>query len=181
MISPTRLENFSTVLWSAPTLEENVYTPGNFSINSNGWVGNVNNTGDSENGYRTYYYPSADDYTNGKVVITPTANPNDPCAATVSNTMELILTPEPVIDVGGPYNVCEDQDSIQLNGSVINGTILSWSSPEGFSSNDLNAIYTLTDSDKENGEVTLTLTAIGEGNCGNDQKMSPLKLQKESL
>ena len=181
LISPTRLENFSSILWSAPPLEENLYTPGNFSINSNGWVGNVNNTGDSENGYRTYYYPSADDYTNGKVVITLTANPNDPCAATVSNTIELILTPEPVIDVGGPYNVCEDQDSIQLNGSVINGTILSWSSPEGFSSNDLNAIYTLTDSDKENGEVTLTLTAIGEGNCGNRSKDVTIEITKRVI
>ena len=166
LISPTRLENFSTVLWSAPPLEENVYTPGRFSINSDGSALNGNSLGDSNNGYRTYYYPSADDYTNGKVVIKLTANPNDPCAVPVSDTMELILTPEPVIDVGGPYSVCEDQDSIQLNGSVINGTILSWSSSDGIFSTDGNTTYTLTDSDKENGKVTLTLTVDGNGNCG---------------
>ena len=78
---------------------DDVYTPGRFSINSDGSALNGNSLGDSNNGYRTYYYPSADDYTNGKVVIKLTANPNDPCAVPVSDT-ELILTQEPAINVG---------------------------------------------------------------------------------
>ena len=135
---------------------------------------NVNDLGDPTNGYSTIYYPSSEDYSNGQVSITLTAYPEDPCSVSISDTMILTFTEEPTVNVGGPYSVCENGTSIQLDGSVANGNGLSWSSitngvfedTGGSSSGLTNAVYQLGSDDLINGSVTLTLTAGGEGVCG---------------
>ena len=133
---------------------------------------NVNDLGDPTNGYSTIYYPSSEDYSNGQVSITLTAYPEDPCSVSISDTMILTFTEEPTVNVGGPYSVCENGTSIQLDGSVANGNGLSWSSitngvfedTGGSSSGLTNAVYQLGSDDLINGSVTLTLTA--ERVCG---------------
>ena len=147
---------------------------GYFSNNLLNSDSNVNDLGDPTNGYSTIYYPSSEDYSNGQVSITLTAYPEDPCSVSISDTMILTFTEEPTVNVGGPYSVCENGTSIQLDGSVANGNGLSWSSitngvfedTGGSSSGLTNAVYQLGSDDLINGSVTLTLTAGGEGVCG---------------
>ena len=173
-LTPDILANFAPSTASTTGVKWSTGGSGFFSNNVLDAINNVNDLGDPSNGYRTIYYPSSDDYTNGQVTITLTAYPESPCASAVSDTMTLTFTEEPTVNVGGPYTICEDGTTIDLNGSVINGNGLEWSTTTngifqdsaGSSTTVGNTTYELGSEDYTNGFVTLTLTAGGEGVCG---------------
>lgn len=178
-ITPDVLQNFASNIESTTGIKWSSTTSGTFS----------NVFGDPQNGYSTSYFPSSEDYTNGDVIITLTAYPEQPCALPVSETMTLTFTEEPTVNLGGPYSVCEDQQSVQLDGSVINGSGLSWSTTtdgvfqdSGGSSSTLgNAVYEFGPQDYVNGSVTLTLTAGGLGVCGTVAETVVIPLIKEPV
>ena len=173
-LTPDVLANFAPSTASTTGVKWSTGGSGFFSNNVLDALNNVNDLGDPSNGYSTIYYPSSDDYTNGQVIITLTAYPESPCASAITDTMTLTFTEEPIVNVGGPYTICEDGTTIDLNGSVINGNGLEWSTTTngifqdsaGSSTTVGNTTYELGSEDYTNGFVTLTLTAGGEGVCG---------------
>ena len=173
-LTPDVLANFASSAASTTGVKWSTGGSGFFSNNLLDAENNVNDLGDPNNGYATIYYPSSDDYTNGQVTITLTAYPESPCASTVTDTMTLTFTEEPTVNVGGPYSICEDGTTIDLNGSVLNGNELEWSTTTngifqdsaGSSTTVGNITYELGSEDYINGVVTLTLTAGGNGVCG---------------
>ena len=173
-LTPDVLANFAPSAASTTGVKWSTGGSGFFSNNVLDAINNVNDLGDPNNGYATIYYPSSDDYTNGQVIITLTAYPESPCASAVTDTMTLTFTEEPTVNLGGPYSICEDGTSIELNGSVINGNGLEWSTTSngifqdsaGSSTTVGNTTYELGSQDYTNGFATLTLTAGGNGVCG---------------
>ncbi|WMJ73025.1 gliding motility-associated C-terminal domain-containing protein [Cytophagaceae bacterium ABcell3] len=113
------------------------------------------------------YHPSASDVTNGGVTLSLRSTGNGTCNA-VEDQMELTITPVPVVDAGDDMAVCANNADIQLNGSVTVATGGEWSGGAGTFSPDasaLDAVYTPSADEIEEGTVTLMLTSTGNGTC----------------
>jgi len=83
---------------------------------------------------------------------------------------EVILTiaPEIVVSSGAAQTICADVNSLPLNGTLSGISQGMWStSGTGtfLNSQVSNTAYTLSDQDKANGSVTLTLASVDHGNC----------------
>ncbi|MFN6945439.1 MAG: gliding motility-associated C-terminal domain-containing protein, partial [Cytophagaceae bacterium] len=114
------------------------------------------------------YRMSATDTASGTVVLTLTSMGNDLCVPASSNKT-LTIVPEIYVFAGPDQTICADADEILLNGQIANSTINSWSVVSGSgtfaSATSLSTSYTLTESDKTSGTVTLRLTANGTIGC----------------
>ncbi|RLD85853.1 MAG: hypothetical protein DRJ02_09630, partial [Bacteroidetes bacterium] len=109
------------------------------------------------------YTPSSADITNGSVTLTLTAQPGS-----VSDAMVLTITPAATASAGSDAEVCEGSD-YTLSGSATNYNTVTWNSGGDGTFDDihlLTATYTPGSTDITNGTVTLTLTATGNGSCG---------------
>ncbi|MEM6734658.1 MAG: PKD domain-containing protein [Bacteroidota bacterium] len=146
-VSVTLLGSASSVIWS---------TDGEGSF-------------DSSNELVTIYRPEGNDI--GSVVnLTATSNiPNASCSA-VSESIEVEIGGLAIVNAGNNQVLCIAEPvnlSGSISGSASSGT---WSSSGtgSFSDvNDLNAVYTLSTADINNGGVTLVLTTDDPaGNCG---------------
>ncbi|MGZ3946097.1 MAG: T9SS type B sorting domain-containing protein, partial [Mucilaginibacter sp.] len=113
------------------------------------------------------YFPSAQDVTNGSVVLTLASTSNDNCAVSTSQlTLKIHLLP--AVTAGPNQTICS-QDNVTLAGQniIAGGAIWSSSGSGKFnpSPNQLNATYVPSAADIQNGSVVLTLTANGAGTC----------------
>jgi gliding motility-associated-like protein len=100
----------------------------------------------------------------GQVILTLTANGTGSCGD-VDDSMVLNITPKPVADAGADAEVCQNS-TITLQGIASNYSYVEWTGGNGTFSdiNDLNASY--IPDEGETGAITLTLTAFGNGSCG---------------
>ncbi len=118
------------------------------------------------------YTPTPADKTAGTVTLTLTAEGNGTCID-VSNDMILTFTPVPVVDAGSDSEICASETSFDLANAVTDASAsefasLLWSTSGTGSFDDATAllpVYTPTPADKTAGNVTLTLTAVGNGSC----------------
>jgi len=113
------------------------------------------------------YSPSATDIANGSVTLTLTSTGNGDCA-TVTDNVTYTFSPAPTANAGADIEVCENNASASLNGSVTIAGGGVWSGGAGIftpNANDLNAVYTATAAEIMAGSVTLTLTTTGNGTC----------------
>ena len=86
------------------------------------------------------------------------------------DTLLLTFQPKPITKAGPPINSCANIPSVNLaSGAVYNATGGRWTSSGNgnFSSpnNQLNNVYNPSPTDRTNGNVTLTLTSTGNGQC----------------
>lgn len=115
----------------------------------------------------TYILSNADTAAHAvRLVITSTGN--GMCKA-VTDTLDLTVTPVPIVNAGSDQTVCSDSLRATLNGSVYNAAGGMWSttgtgtfSPNEFS---LNAFYYPSAADRTAGVVNIFLTSTGNGNC----------------
>ena len=113
------------------------------------------------------YIPSATEIAVGHVTLTLTTTGNGNCNP-VTDNMEIIINPAPIVDAGADIHACTNNPNAQLNGSVVNAGGGIWSGGNGtFSPNNttLNATYIPTQSEINNGSVKLYLTSTGNGTC----------------
>jgi len=114
------------------------------------------------------YLPSAADIASGSIKLTLTATNTVASCAIASSSFKVIITPTPVVFAGDDQAVCLDDPAI-LTGKVSNsvGGVWSSSGTGTFSptNTSLYAHYLPSEKDKALGNVTLTLTATGNGNC----------------
>lgn len=149
----------------------------NATINLVGTVKNAGGIQWSTNGTGTFspsnsnisstYNPSPVDTSLKKIKIFITSTNNGLCSAVI-DSMELDITPAPIVDAGLPQTVCENNASIQLTGNVSSPFEGIWSGGNGsfsLNKNDLNATYILTNPEIQNKSITLTLTSSNNGNC----------------
>ena len=100
------------------------------------------------------------------MILTLTAYGNSPCDS-VSNSMVLIITPNPTVDPGNNDTICAG-DNYTLSGSANNQSSTLWTTNGDGNFNNptiTNATYTPGPSDTINGSVILTLTAYGNNPC----------------
>ncbi len=113
------------------------------------------------------YTPSATEIAVGHVTLTLTTTGNGNCNP-VSDEMEIVINPAPIVDAGADIHACTNNPNAQLNGSVVNAGGGIWSGGNGtFSPNNttLNATYIPTQAEINNGSVMLYLTSTGNGTC----------------
>ncbi|MDF2456473.1 MAG: large protein, partial [Cytophagaceae bacterium] len=116
------------------------------------------------------YTPSASDYSAGlaTLVLTSTANVNG--CLPVSDTMRVIIAPEPTLNLGPNITVCGDAGTVQLNATTTNGAGITWSSANNTFNNPNinNPIYTITAADPVPGIITMNVTlnpSASSGTC----------------
>jgi gliding motility-associated-like protein len=113
------------------------------------------------------YTPSPAEIAAGTVTLTLTTTGNGNCSA-VTDQMVITIAPAPIVDAGIGFELCENNPSIALAGSVANATGATWSGGSGTfvpNANTLDAVYTPSASEISNGSITLTLTSTGNGDC----------------
>ncbi|HLV52386.1 MAG TPA: PKD domain-containing protein, partial [Cryomorphaceae bacterium] len=113
------------------------------------------------------YQPTAQEISNGFVTLTLTSTDNGFCEP-VSDQVTIHFTPSPVADAGSDMTLCANNPEVSLSGSftVADGAV--WSGGTGTFVPDNttpHAVYTPSQSELNNGSVTLTLTTFGNGNC----------------
>ena len=92
-----------------------------------------------------------------KVSVDPIAS----CGITATETFIYKINAEPIINAGGVLTICESQPTISLNGTQANAASTLWTSNgSGSFDSDTNIdpTYTFSQTDKNNGSVTFTLT-----------------------
>ncbi|HBX53136.1 MAG: hypothetical protein A2275_02605 [Bacteroidetes bacterium RIFOXYA12_FULL_35_11] len=115
------------------------------------------------------YFPSADDTTNGQVIITLTTTGNGNCLASTDNKI-ITLNPAPFVAAGADVITCVDDLDIQLNGNISGLTSTgAWTSSGSGTflpnNTDLNAVYRASSADSLTGYLSLTLTSTNNGTC----------------
>lgn len=149
---------------------DRVFFTATFTIATSGqWSTLGTGTFDSPTSSTTVYNVTAADTAAGSVtnVFTLTNGLGD--CSSLSDSVTLIITPEPIVDAGAA-SVCASSDTIPLLGSFSNASGVIWESDgtgifEGFDSTSAVTGYIPSALDKTNGTVILTLTTTGNGFC----------------
>ena len=123
-----------------------------------------------ETAVNTSYLPAAGDVGN-TVTLCLTAEPEDPCTTADEDCMSLVVLPLATAFAGNDATIQSDETYTLSEATADNYSGLLWetSGDGGFdNANALNPIYTPGMQDIIDGEVLLTLNAIGVEPCGND-------------
>ncbi len=131
------------------------------------WSGGSGIFTPNANALSATYQPSATELSTGFVTLTLTSVGNGSCNA-VTDQITITFTPSPIADAGLDVTACENNADVQLNGSYTVAEGANWSGGSGSFSPDnstMNAVYTPSQTELNNGTVTLNLTTFGNGNC----------------
>ena len=145
-ISSANAENYQSLTWSV--------------ITGSGLLVNQNDIAPT-------YTPSNQDWVNGQVILSLTAQANPGCDDS-SDDVIITLTPSPIVDAGADVSVCNNSSYTTTTATVQYSDNFAWSTPDGTgtlttNANDPIAIY--TPADDESGIVTLVFTAQSNGTC----------------
>jgi len=164
-ISPAATADAGT---NATICEDDSYTLSGSATNysSVSWTGG-DGSFDDNTFLNAIYTPGANDIATGTVTLILTALSSTTCG-NATDDMTLTIIAAPVAAAGMDASICEGESYI-LNGTAANYLSVSWTGGDGsFDYNTLlNATYSPGANDIATGTVTLTLTAIGNTQCGN--------------
>ncbi|MCD4789591.1 MAG: T9SS type A sorting domain-containing protein, partial [Bacteroidales bacterium] len=130
------------------------------------WTGSGSGTFDNSLILTPVYTPSADDITNGSVILTVTAYS---IGNNVSDDMLLTINTAPVANAGADANVCENDTYFIADASAENYVSVKWVTAGDGTFDDnyiINPVYTPGSMDILNGTVTLTFSVTGNEPCG---------------
>jgi gliding motility-associated-like protein len=131
------------------------------------WTGGTGFFNPNDETADAIYTPSAAEITNGFVSLTIESVGTGACPQ-ITDQMSITITPAPVVSAGDDLEVCANNNTAQLSGSVQFAAGGQWSGGLGNftpSNNSLTASYQPTADEINAGSVTLTLTSLGNGNC----------------
>jgi len=141
---------------------------GAFTVATGGvWSGGNGTFSPGTSNMSAIYTPTAAEVSNGLVLLTLTTTGNGNCNA-ATDQVELHFTAAPTANAGPNATVCANNAAVALGGSVTIATGGTWSGGAGTftpNANTLNATYAPSAADLAAGQVTLTLTTTGNGNC----------------
>lgn len=126
----------------------------------NGLFNNVNTVNPS-------YVPTEDEKKSGGITLTLTGEPGSHCNA-VSDQVVILFDQIPTVDAGSDQTLCLDNAVASLTAINSNSTGVLWSGGSGSingSNTDHEISYTPGTSETTSGEVTLTVTTTGNGEC----------------
>ncbi|HRD52608.1 MAG TPA: hypothetical protein PKY96_08170, partial [Flavobacteriales bacterium] len=148
----------------------------NAAINLNGavsgatgaiWSGGAGSHAPNNTTLNAIYTPTVAERNAGSVTLTLTSAGNGSCNA-VSDQVLWTITPAPTANAGPDQVLCSNNPMATLGGSVTVASGGTWSGGAGSfspSANNLNATYTPTLAEIASGNLTLTLTTTGNGQC----------------
>jgi PKD repeat protein len=116
------------------------------------------------------YTPSAGDIVAGNVILTLTAQANNPCSTSSSDQISVNISQNPTAYAGPDGSICENNTFTISGASVNNQSSFTWTSNgSGTLSNitTLNPSYTPSNADILSGSVIITLTAEPQSPCSN--------------
>ena len=132
------------------------------------WTSNsVDGYFSSYNSLNTEYHLGESDINQGDVVLTLEAYSESPCPGSVIDNLVVNITDLPTVDAGDDGEICEG-NNYSLSGTASGYSSVLWttSGSGNFQNpNQLSAVYLPSDNDINSGEVTLTLTVTGQGEC----------------
>lgn len=114
------------------------------------------------------YTPCAADLATGSVLLTLTANPNNPCAVPTTDQVLVTIIAQPLANAGSDGNICSSSTFQITTATASNYATLAWTtSGTGTFDNTgiINPTYTPSAADILAGNVTLTLTANANTPC----------------
>ncbi|MCF8338165.1 MAG: T9SS type A sorting domain-containing protein, partial [Bacteroidales bacterium] len=120
----------------------------------------------------TTYFPGNNDIDNGSVILYATAY-SDYCPdTTASDSIIVNIEPAPIANAGADSTVCSNINMVLLSDAeAFDYDSVNWSSSGTGNFNDetlVNAQYYPSAEDKSSGQVTLTLTALGQEYCSDE-------------
>ena len=137
------------------------------------WSGGTGKYLPNENSLAITYQPSVAEIAAKSFMLRFTSTNNNKCLA-VKDSVNITVSPAPVVTVGTTQSVCKNNPSIQLSGTVTGGASTGvWSGGKGKyapDSTNLNAIYTPTTAEINSGSISLTLKATNLGTCKAESK-----------
>jgi gliding motility-associated-like protein len=132
------------------------------------WSGGSGTFSPNNTSLNAVYIPSTTEATNGTVTLTLTTTGNGLCNA-VTDNVTINIAPSPEVIAGPDQTICSDSIAVTLSGTVTNAGGGVWSSTGSgtfFPNNtNLNAQYSPSATERNNGTVTLTLSSSGNGTC----------------
>ena len=131
------------------------------------WSGGAGVFNPSSSSASTNYTPTAAEISNGTVKLFATSTGNGNCLA-VTDSIEITITAPPTVDAGSNITACENNATVQLDGSFTVSGGIQWSGGAGSfqpNANNPNAQYIPTTTEINNGSVNLTITTINNGKC----------------
>ncbi len=141
---------------------------GAFTVATGGvWSGGNGSFDPSTTNMSAIYTPTGAEIANGTLTLTLTTTGNGLCNAATDQVL-LTFTDAPTANAGADVTVCANNAAVALGGSVVIATGGTWSGGSGTftpNANTLNATYAPSAADIAAGQVTLTLTTTGNGNC----------------
>jgi gliding motility-associated-like protein len=131
------------------------------------WSGGAGGFAPTNTTLNAVYSPTVAELSTGSVTLQLTSTANGTCTA-VSDQVVLTFSPTPMVNAGPDQTVCANNSAVTLSGSVSVSAGGQWSGGLGtFTPNNstLNAIYHPTTAEIASGNLSLTLTTAGNGNC----------------
>jgi gliding motility-associated-like protein len=113
------------------------------------------------------YIPAASEIAAGEVILTLTSTGNGSCLPS-TDQVKITFNPSPIAFANIDQTVCANNNVVTLNGQISNAGGGLWSGGLGmFTPNNsiLNATYTPSQTEINNGYATLILTTTGNGVC----------------
>jgi gliding motility-associated-like protein len=131
------------------------------------WSGGLGVFSPNNNSLNATYTPSAGEIANGSLALTLTTTSNGGCNA-VSDAIILFFTPAPTSNASTDVSVCENNATVNLNGSFTIASGVVWTGGSGnYSPGNTSATASYIPSQQEidAGTSVLTMTTTGNGNC----------------
>jgi gliding motility-associated-like protein len=135
-------------------------TGGNWTHNGSGTIDNIASL-------NTVYNITNADRAKGSIQFVLSTTGNVDCSLD-TDTMLVTLTPSIKVNAGSDQTICSDAGTIQLAGTMENAEGIIWTSNgSGTFSDDtaLDAVYTLSTTDRSASTISFTLTTTGNGIC----------------
>lgn len=145
------------------------------------WTSNSGGTFTNQNTTFATYNINSTDKSSGSVILTLTAQPITMSCAPTSSSMTLTIIKAPTVSAGSDQETCEnnsfDLSTSSTLPSVANNSSLLWTHTGTGNLAPLNSLTPVyTPSFGETGDITLTLTAGGNGSCPSVQDIMILHI-----
>ena len=131
------------------------------------WSGGAGSYTPNNTSLITTYNPTPTEIAAGLLNLTVTSTGNGTCNPEI-DVLQVSFTDAPTVDAGAAQSACANNPDVTLAGAVTIATGGIWSGGAGTFSpnvNALNAVYTPTPGEISTGNVVLTLTSVGNGDC----------------
>ncbi|MEM7161589.1 MAG: hypothetical protein AAF487_04030, partial [Bacteroidota bacterium] len=171
--------NMELTFTSAPSVEAgniDVFCENNSDITLDGsfsdaggiqWSGGLGTFVPDNQSVNAVYSPSQSELDAGLVTLTISSTGNGGCVASTDD-VDFTFTDAPTADAGPDQDLCSSVTAVQLAGAYGLSTGAQWSGGAGTylpSNTDMNAEYFPTETEKALGNLKLTLTTTGNGDC----------------